>query len=98
LAFVVFIVIPLFGKHILYLVTYRELYLDSRIFQIESVANRLAIWKQAIYTVFHNFGFGYGMGNYKLFHTVAGEGRLYAVDNFTLLSTHEIGFIATVFL
>lgn len=96
LSVIIAILTPFLGKQIWYLISYRGFYLDQRFFQIPSVANRIELIGLGIRKVLHNYGFGYGMGNTVLFSTSRGGSRLFAIDNFTLQSSYEVGLIATV--
>jgi len=92
LAFIIPILI-LFSTQLINLVTSRGLYLDSRIFQLRHVQDRMILFKLGIPHFFDNFGFGYGIG--KSLHFQIGK-RYEVSHNILLEMSQTIGALATL--
>jgi hypothetical protein len=83
-----------FSARVLSLLQERELYIDSRVMDLPSVADRFELWRLSAPHVFDNFGFGHGMGKYLTFQTSISSGQYESSHNLLLDLSQGAGAIA----
>jgi len=82
-------------RRVIEVATTREIYLDSRLFDIASVAARVQLWRASVPHFFDNFGLGYGIGKPLLF-PVEGFSGFYEAHHVILETSQMAGGLAAI--